>query len=125
MSYEIIWEPRGVVKRHYGFLSSAELLAAAQVIQGDRRFDNLRYIINDFSDVDAHDVDIAAIEEFAALRIGAAFVNQDILSPVVAANELGRLIVEFLRSPMYANGHPVELFASMADARAWVAENLS
>ena len=56
MPYEIIWgSARGVVKRHHGFLCSAdELLAASREIQGDPRFDYLRYIINDFMDVEDH-----------------------------------------------------------------------
>ena len=53
MPYEILWEARGVVKRHHGFLAADELLAASREIQSDPRFDDLRYIINDFLDVEA------------------------------------------------------------------------
>lgn len=120
MPYEICWEDRGVVKRHYGHLSARELVAAAHDVQGDSRFDRLRYIINDFTDVTSHEIDADTVEEFAASRIGAARVNRDILSPFVATGEPGLGIVRCLRQPDYRNRHPVALFATLAEARAWV-----
>lgn len=125
MPYEIIWEPRGVVKRHHGFLAAHELVAAAQEIQGDHRFDDLRYIINDFSEVEDHAVDRATIEYFACLRIGAAQINRQVLSPFVATREPGLTIGALLQDPAYKNAHPVQMFPTLADARSWVANHLT
>lgn len=125
MPYEIIWETRGVVKRHHGFLAGHELVAASREIQGDPRFDDLRYIINDFLDVDDHAVDKAAIEYFACLRIGAAQVNRQVLSPFVATRDPGLAIGSLLQEPNYENGHPVSIFPTLADARAWVSSRLA
>ena len=101
MPYEILWEARGVVKRHHGFLSADELLAASREIQGDPRFDYLRYIINDFLEVEDHAVDTTAIEYFACLRIGAAQINRQVLSPFVATREPGLTIGTLLQAPLY------------------------
>lgn len=123
MPYEILWEARGVVKRHHGFLSADELLAASREIQGDPRFDYLRYIINDFLDVEGHAIDRAAIEYFACLRIGAAQINRQVLSPFVATREPGLTIGTLLQAPLYENGHPVRIFPTLTEARAWVSSH--
>ena len=120
-SYEITWEARGVVKRHYGHLTARDLLGAARTVGSSQHFDQLRYIINDFSAVTSHEIDRSAIEEFASARIGAAFNNPWVLSPFVAPGEPGRWLAEHLLNPQLANRHPTRIFDSMAAARAWLA----
>ena len=48
MSYEILWETKGVVKRFFGHVTSNELFQAGVDLQGNVRFDQLKYVINDF-----------------------------------------------------------------------------
>lgn len=120
MPCQLIWEPRGVVKRHYGFLTGEELLAAAESVAGSERYDQLSYIINVFLEVDGHSISAADIEAFAALRIGAGMVRRTILSPFVVIAEPGLSITHKLISPAYANTHPVNVFETLDACRQWL-----
>ncbi len=124
MAYELIWESSGVVKRHYGVLTAGDMLAATRQVVNHQRFSELRYIVNDFSDVESGRIGLATIEEIAALRIGATLVNSRILSPYIAATDPGLSVAHLLMSPDYRNDHPTRLFPSLPAARAWVAEQL-
>lgn len=124
MPYTIIWEPGGVLKRFHGFLTGPELVAAAQAVAGDRRFDELRYIINDLSEVDGSSIDASAIEDYASMRIGAAYSRKDILSPFVFAGEPGATLVALLQTRDYANAHPIRAFAALGEARHWLEAEL-
>ncbi len=50
MSYELIWEQQGVLKRFYGRSSVLEVFHANVEGERDERFDSLRYAINDLLD---------------------------------------------------------------------------
>jgi hypothetical protein len=125
MPYELIWEKRGVIKRHYGVLTDNEVLSATQQVGNHEQFTQLRYIINDFTDVESGQVSPHTIEEIAALRIGATHVNRHILSPYVATRDPGLSIANALLSPDYRNDHPTRLFPNMAAARAWIDAQLN
>jgi hypothetical protein len=78
MGYEVIWEPKGVVKRLFGHVSNNDLMRSSTIIQGDARFDELNFVIIDFSACVSHSVtdqallEIAAIDEAASesIRVG-------------------------------------------------------
>jgi hypothetical protein len=79
MGYEISWEPpNGVIKRHFGEVIGSEVLAAITKIEGDERFDTLRYVINDFLDCTGLTVSPVEIVEIAAIDNAAAATNPNI-----------------------------------------------
>lgn len=124
MAYELIWEHRGVVKRHYGALTANELLTATQQVISCEHFTDLSYIVNDFTDAEPRDISHDTIEQIAALRIGATFVNHRILSPYVATSSPGLTIAHALMQPAYCNKHLTRLFPNLTVAREWLAEQL-
>jgi len=101
-------------------------MSASSVVQGDARFDDLRYVLLDFQDCISHSVthaslrDIAAIDEFAAEN-QASHRNTPVRVAIVAndpkINDLAK---------QYANYRPDHqyqlfgLFANRLDARAWL-----
>lgn len=124
MGYRIIWEsPQGVVKRHFGQLTGAEVLAANTKIESDPRFDSLRYVINDFLDCTGVTVSAPEIEEIAAIDHSAALINRNIRIAIVATHPE----VE-AASKAYANdtltAYTTRIFGTMADARAWLGLSL-
>lgn len=85
MAYEIVWEPpNGLVKRHSGRVTGREILEAVRDVEGDYRFDTLRYVINDFSGCTEVNVSPAEIEEIAAIDRAAAVSNTKISIAIVA-----------------------------------------
>ena len=63
MSYELAWEARGVVKRFYGCLTGKEFEQAATDIEGDERFDDLRFVILDFLGVTEFSISATSLED--------------------------------------------------------------
>lgn len=124
MSFTLEWTPRGVIKRFHGHLSGRDLVASAEAVGSDPRYDHLRFILNDFTAVSSHAVAETDIEHFASLRIGAALHNRHVLSPFVAEGQPGEHIARRLQMPDYENGHPVEIFPDLDSALNWVAQRV-
>ncbi len=120
MSYELIWEPRGVIKRFWGHVSNDDILGAVNGVCGDARFDGLLYVFNDFTDVESQSVDKGTIESYAAERIGALLSNPRIISPFVASSASGLAIVETVTSPSLGTEHSWRIFPTRAEARQWL-----
>ena len=119
MSYEIIWEPAGVIKRFFGEINGAELMQAGIDTEGSSRFDELRYVINDFLEVTAFSVGTDHVDEIAAIDQAASITNRNIRIAVVATHpEIVALADHYARSPM--NVYPTRIFLTMAEGRAWL-----
>lgn len=120
MGYELHWEDRGVVKRYFGQVSSEELLAPVVATEADKRFDTLRFVINDFLEAKSIAFTQADIDLIAAHDMGAAATNPNIKVAVVAAQpEVIDLVQRYMQVAVRA--YPTSIFSTMAEARAWVA----
>jgi hypothetical protein len=121
MSYEILWEPQGAVKRFWGLVSSDDMLRSVIESEADARFDSLRFVINDFLAVTQISFDSHVVDDIAVMDMGASKTNAAIKIAIVAtAPELVELCRQYAESPL--NVYPTEFFATLDEARAWVAE---
>ena len=84
MSYELTWEPKGVVKRFFGHVTCVEVLAAGTQSQSNPQFDQYHYAINDFLDCTEFVLDPAVLEEIAAYTGAAELSNPNIKIAIVA-----------------------------------------
>jgi hypothetical protein len=121
MSYQIDWEPRGVVKRFFGHLTDHDMLQSVLDTESDRRFDDLRYVINDFSSITGSSVEIPTIEDITIADQGASRSNPSIRIAVVTSSPEIRALAEcYARSPL--NAYETRIFATEAEARNWLHE---
>jgi hypothetical protein len=119
MGYEIVWQSRGVIKRYFGHVTSAELLQAVVDTESDGRFDDLRWVINDFLDATSFEVDEQVIQDIAVADKGASMSNVDIKVAIVAtAPDIVAAGNQYANSPL--NAYPTRIFATLAAARAWL-----
>lgn len=119
MPYELIWEPKGVIKRFYGNVSAGELLKAGIDTEADHRFDTYRYVINDFLDCTGIVVSPSVVDEIAAIDLAASASNARIKIAVVAtAPEIIAVASQYADSDM--NVYPTRIFSTLAEARAWL-----
>jgi hypothetical protein len=119
LGYELHWEDRGVVKRYFGKVSSEELLAPVIATEADKRFDTLRFVINDFLAAESVAFTQADIDAIAAHDMGAAATNPNIKVAVVAAQpEVIDLVHRYMQAAALA--YPTRIFSTTAEARAWV-----
>ena len=119
MSYELSWEPKGAIKRFFGNVNAGEVQAANNKVEGDARFDGLRYVINDFLSCDKFSFDSNSIDEMAAIDGAASTINGNIKIAVVATlPEVLTAATQFADSAL--NLYPTRIFSTLADARAWI-----
>ncbi|CAG0950374.1 hypothetical protein RHDC4_00041 [Rhodocyclaceae bacterium] len=119
MPFEIQWEPRGAYKRFHGFVAMDDLIQAAQRVEGDPRFDDIRYVINDFLAIEGHGVTDIQVRMLAAMDSGAAFTNPNIRIAVVTDRDEVRALVGIYTAPPL-NAYPTETFSTLAQARDWL-----
>ena len=121
MSFELVWEPRGVVKRYFGRVTGEEVFAAGIQSQGDHRFDQNRYAINDFLDCTEFVFDQKVLDEIAAFAGAAEISNPNIKIAIVATlPTVVAATMEYIGLPLQT--YPTRLFATREEARAWIAE---
>jgi len=121
MGYEIIWEPRGVVKRFFGEVTSDDMLKSVADSEGDSRFDELRFVINDFLDITAVSSSHHDVEEIAAIDSIAAVTNPRIKVAIVTTSPVVKEMAEgYINSPL--NHYPTKIFQTLAEGRQWIAQ---
>lgn len=119
MPYEIVWEPKGAVKRFFGRVSDAEVLQSGLEIECDPRFDNLNFVINDFLACDSFSVSEGTVDEVSAIDNAAALSNPRIRIAVIATlPEIVAAAEQYAASPL--NVYMTRIFAGPADARQWL-----
>lgn len=119
MPYDITWEEKGVLRRYFGHLSGAELIRAVVEVEADPRFDSIRYVLNDFLDVDSIAVSDEDIMEISALDGAAQLSNPRIRVAVVTQDEdMRRHTESYAASGLH--GYPTRVFTNQVQARAWL-----
>lgn len=121
MPYQMTWVNSAVVhKRFYGALSMNDVMQSSTELHRDYRFDNLKFSINDFSEVTSvpDGVDKSALDDLAAASIGASLSKPHLKVAVVTTN---RLIADMSRRYMEATAGAwaAEVFPTLDAARAW------
>lgn len=119
MSYEIIWESHGVIKRFVGEVTDLDMMKSVIDTESDARFDDLRYTINDFLAMTGFSFGLSEIDDIAVIDKGASMTNPRIRIAVVTTSpDIVKLATHYATSPM--NAYPTKIFTSLADARAWI-----
>lgn len=119
MGYSIHWEKGGVVKCHFGDVSSADLLGAVLDTESDPRFDSLRYVINDFRDCRSIAISPTVLEDIVVADTGASKTNPDIRIAIVAIlPEVVELAKRYAAED--AHGYETRIFSAMNAARTWL-----
>ncbi len=119
MSYELVWEPHGVVLNFSGQLVPNDPLNATADYEGDSRFDELLYVIADYTQITGCDARPDDIENVWAIDWAAKHSNPKIRKAVVTTSTAVIKMADHYRNNLGA-AYPVEIFATRADARAWL-----
>ena len=122
MPHTLTWETDGLYRKFTGDVDTFEVLNSNFQIHGDSEFKDIKYIINDFSEVASISIEISHTEIFAKtdeiiantkgnLKI-ALFISQEALLPIAKS----------YREEMKGNRFKCEIFTSIKEAREWVSE---
>lgn len=119
MAYEILWETGGVNKHFHGHVTDDELIQSLVQVESDPRFDSIRYVINDFLQVEDFTVSEDGVLMASAIDRGAAQSNPHIRIAVVATDtQVHALAKLYAASPV--NAYPTEVFLNDCEARRWI-----
>lgn len=119
MPYALTWEGRGVYVRYHGACSDAEILRAAQETQADRRFDSLRWVINDFLGCTGFSYDPETTRLLAAINAAAAVSNPRIKVAIIVNNEEAKAMFLVYSDPNFSS-FPTAVFDDVAAGAEWV-----
>jgi hypothetical protein len=120
MAYELVWEPDGVIKRFAGHVSGREFIQAVESVQGDARFDDARYVINDLLAVTSHDLSDDVLTEVAVLQYGAYASNPNCRVVFVTTDEALAGIVRKDPAVSGLSSYQTEVCPTVAAARDWL-----
>jgi hypothetical protein len=120
MAYEFVWEPDGVIKQFSGVVTAREFIQAVENVQGDYRFDDARYVINDLLAVTKHELSAEVLTEVAVLQYGAYASNPNCRVVFVTTDEA--LAVRIKNTPAVAGliSYETEVFPTVTAARDWL-----
>jgi len=122
MPHTTTWEPRGVVKHFWGYVTGSEFADSVDEIACDPRFDDLRFSINNFLDIEGHSIDERAIERIAVTRIGSIRSNPNIRVIVITTDETVAQFKPLIEAPRFGRTYDTIVFDCMTHARQWLAE---
>ena len=120
MSYETIWEEKGIYWKYKGILTGEDLLQSNMSIYGDSRFDKMHYQLIDILDVESFEVDTEAMEEVTAMDLGASQTNPNLIVAVVSTHIQAKRLVELYETTTGGAPWETEMFESVEEARVWI-----
>ena len=117
MAYEIIWEPEGVIRQFSESVSAREFMQSVERVQGDSRYDDMRYIINDFSSASASALGEEVFTELAVLHYGAYASNPNCRVVFVTAD---KTLAGLVRQQGPVVSYPTGVLPTLVEARDWL-----
>lgn len=114
------WEEKGLYRLYSDVATGGEVVTSVLEAYGDARFDRLRYVINDFSQITCFEIDEFDLKRIAVTDDVVAMTNKNIKVAQVATNESLIAWIELYRHQMQHSPFEYKLFSTLADARAWI-----
>ncbi len=123
MEVDITWEPRGVCRTFRGDVTGRDVLESFVLINSDQRYDDVRYNILDFTHVGQWQTNEEELRVLGAHNVGPGIYNPHVRVLVVTADPQLETTARRYAS-LGLSPYPHEFFASLEQARAWIAQNL-
>ncbi|AXS80278.1 hypothetical protein [Dechloromonas sp. HYN0024] len=120
MAYELVWEPEGVINRFSGVVRAWELVQSVETIQGDARFDDTRYVINDFLAVTEYEMGAEILTEVAVLQYGAYNTNPNCRIVFVTTDDALATLVRGVPESSGITSYQTEVCPTVSAARDWL-----
>ena len=121
MAYALNWESDGVVIEFRGLVSIRDLEQATVGYEADSRFDDLHWVIADYSGIDGCDAHPAEIESVWVMDFGARRSNPRVRKVVVTTRPEVLAMASHYASHL-GGAFEVKSVATRAEARAWLAQ---
>lgn len=119
MSYSNIWEPCGLLRKFTGEVSGDEILNANLELHADPKFENINYVINDFTNITGLRVDSLHTKTYATVDGIVSCIKDNLRIAIVVTHAdhlaLARDYCEHMKDKVFECG----IFENLIDARKW------
>lgn len=120
MSYQNVWSKTQVIKQFHGIVSGDDFVDSVRSVSGDPRFDNLKAVVNDFSDVSEMSIDESSLMDATALTVGVSITNPKLkVAFVIPEGKIGQQ-VKMVLAPQVVPSYRHQVFTSLVDALDWI-----
>lgn len=110
-------EPGVLYTRYLGFVSGEELLEDTLIVSGDARWEDLQYVIGDWSQVEQTDISADQIKQMiACLKPASRFCPSAINLAIVKQNNTGTALAAWYRYAGESLPWQIEIFNDPAAA---------
>lgn len=120
MPHAILWEKNGVIRKFNGTISGEEILQSNFDLQAHPKFGDLKYIINDFTSVTEHNIELGHAKAYA--------VSDDVISDTKYELKIAIIVIQedlidlarYYKSQMTNMYFDCEIFESEKNAHQWI-----
>jgi len=119
LSFNIIWKVNILYRIFTGHVSGQEILASNLAIQGDSRFDDLRYVINDFTDITDFNITQQDISKIVAIDNAAAKSNPNIKIAIVTTLDPLQEWIKYYCQNVEDSLYECKIFGNVREAKNW------
>jgi hypothetical protein len=120
MPHTSIWEPGGLYRKFTGTISGEEILESNFELHMDPNFQSINYIINDFTEVTGHSIEIVHTKVYASTDEIVSITKGKLkIALVVTQGPLIELANSY-REEMIGNRFECDIFQTIEDARKWI-----
>lgn len=124
MIHDAIWKSAGVYQKLSGFVTAIDFIWAAVEVQSDERFEHVRYIVNDLSEVTGHTLTPDSMNDLAVIHCGFQSTNPNCRIAFVCLDEnLANVIRSALTSQKLAS-YPVDVKGTVSEAMDWLGRQI-
>ena len=119
MPHKLIWEPKGVYWEYSGKISGKEVIKSSTAIYGDPRFDQLRYKLVNFLDIETLKMDNNEVAQIACQHNAAGISNPNIKNAILCNSNISELVNQFTAF-FESSPWEVQVFQDIDKASDWL-----
>lgn len=120
MPYRTVWLEKGLEKTASGIVTGCELIASRKELYGDPRFDNVEYILSDYSSAEAIEIAEQDVKIVAFMDGAAAMSNPNCRVAIVSPNNNKIPLANYYTQLSKNSPWQTRVFQTVEQAREWI-----
>lgn len=113
------WDAHGLHRQFTGVVDSDEILSSNLELHQDHRFDDIRYVINDFTLVTGLDIVEGHTRSFATVDKNVSHRKPQLKIAIVVNQPPQIMLAQAYRQHMLDSLFECEIFSNLEEAEAW------
>ena len=123
MPHTNTWEQDGLYRKFTGEISGDEILESNYVLHVHPNFQNIKFIINDFTEIAGHSIEESYTKAYAISDDVISIVKGKLKIALVAIHDDHIELANNYRNQMEDKRFECEIFKQLEDARKWVSND--